>query len=216
MKVLATSDLHGKLPDPTEIPVCDVFIVAGDVTPYHDHSVAFQHNWLVTEFAQWLTKIPAGEVIGIAGNHDFAFQDARSAAQLPWTYLQDSFVMVDDVKFYGTPWVPNLERWAFYARNEVLYYVYDKVPLDTDVLITHGPPLGCGDLSSPKFGSMHCGHPAVNQGMTRVRPELTICGHIHESHGLHYMDGNPLWNVARLDDNYEVRYPIVDVSEFIS
>jgi len=70
MKIIATSDIHGFLP---EIPECDLCIVAGDISPFHfQHNNMLMRSWLETNFTEWLNKQPT---VGIAGNHDFVFAE---------------------------------------------------------------------------------------------------------------------------------------------
>ncbi len=54
--------------------------------------------------------------------------------------------MIEGLKFYGSPWQPTFHNWAFNLdRGEEIKKVWDKIPNDTDVLITHGPPFGILD-----------------------------------------------------------------------
>ena len=85
LRVAAISDLHGFLPD---VPACDVLLVAGDICPVEDHDLDFQRRWLEGPFSDWLRGLDAGEIVGIAGNHDFVAQadpepDAQPAVDLP-------------------------------------------------------------------------------------------------------------------------------------
>lgn len=49
---------------------------------------------------------------------------------------------IDGVKFYGSPWHPS-PGYPFYAdRNGGLARKWERIPNDTDILITHTPPLG--------------------------------------------------------------------------
>ena len=49
---------------------------------------------------------------------------------------------VNGVKFYGASNHP-LPSYPFYtARGQEMQYAWSKIPADTDVLITHTPPLG--------------------------------------------------------------------------
>ena len=52
------------------------------------------------------------------------------------------------------------------------------IPDDTDVLITHSPPLGFGDLCSTgaRAGCVELLH-SVQQ---RIKPKYHVYGHIHE------------------------------------
>ncbi|MEU4742043.1 metallophosphoesterase, partial [Actinosynnema sp. NPDC023658] len=44
-----------------------------------------------------------------------------------------------------------------------------------DVLLTHSPPLGCGDGPDPPHRGFACLHDAVR----RLRPPLLLHGHVH-------------------------------------
>lgn len=216
MKILATSDLHGHLP---EIPSCDLLIIAGDICPDGDIFL-HQYRFLEGPFARWLSEIPANHVIGIAGNHDFIFESHPrhiDKLDLSWDYLQDSATTYQGLKFYGLPWVPDLPGWAFYAPKASLAMRYNAIPNDTDVVISHGPPYGLGDLSIN--GNVHCGSKSANDMLARVKPQAFVCGHIHEGFGVythrsqhgHLTD---VWNVAYLDRNYQRRpiaNPIIEI-----
>jgi Icc-related predicted phosphoesterase len=220
VRIVATSDLHGTLP---EVPPCDVLIVAGDICPVSmPHDPATQHGWLDTNFRAWLMEeatVKAPHVIGIAGNHDFVFEAKEHPRDLPWTYLQDSGCEIGGLKFWGTPRVPKLRRWAFYgldsgpggqgeAHISPLSYHFDKIPDDTDVLITHGPAKGVGDhvpegVGGAGPGGEHCGAKALREAVLRVRPRLHVWGHIHEGHGRYLTSaGTEGANVALLDGSY--------------
>lgn len=51
MRIAATSDLHGHLP---EVPDCDLLLIAGDICPLEDGSIRVQGRWLDTELLGWL------------------------------------------------------------------------------------------------------------------------------------------------------------------
>jgi hypothetical protein len=51
----------------------------------------------------------------------------------------------------------------------------NRIPLDTDVLITHTPPQYHLDLNK--------GCPALLKEIWRVKPRLHIFGHVHSGHG---------------------------------
>ena len=56
------------------------------------------------------------------------------------------------------------------------------IPDSTDVLITHGPPIGVLDLSV--YDNISCGCDNLLDAVTnRVKPRLHIFGHIHEGYG---------------------------------
>jgi 3',5'-cyclic AMP phosphodiesterase CpdA len=219
MKIIATSDLHGKLP---EIPPCDILIIAGDVCPVWDHTVRFQLDWLGGTFRQWLESIEANYIVGIAGNHDFVFEkwpDQVEELDLPWTYLLDEqqpFLNfgetgVTALKIYGTPWVPNLSYWAFHDDDAGLDARFAAIPENTDIVVSHGPPMGYCDLTVPKFGSVHAGFPGTNDMLERVKPKALICGHIHEGYGVaKHPSGATIYNVSHNTENYKpINDPLV-------
>lgn len=219
-RIVATSDLHGHLPD---MPECDILIIAGDVCPMEDHDVGYQLNWLDRSFRAWLEAQPAKHIIGIAGNHDFAFEylnDAKQAGikekalELPWTYLLDSGTEIEGIKFWGLPWVPNLRGWAFYGDDIQLETSYQSVPKDTDVVISHGPPKGLLDFTNHKGGG-HVGSEQALSMLDRVNPKAFVCGHIHEGFGKDVTEaGTDVYNVAYVDEAYIPRYATVVLDGF--
>ena len=78
MTVIATSDLHGTLPEiKTEF---DLLLICGDICPVWDHNRHYQKEWLNTDFADWIKSLPyknaLSRVVCIAGNHDFYLEGA--------------------------------------------------------------------------------------------------------------------------------------------
>ena len=43
-------------------------------------------------------------------------------------------------KFFGTPYVPPIPRWAFVKKDEDRKKLFAKIPTETDILISHTPP----------------------------------------------------------------------------
>jgi Icc-related predicted phosphoesterase len=206
------------------MPECDVLIIGGDIAPdrpgnYRAQDRAeWQIHWLDTEFRQWLHDQSATEIIGIAGNHDFGFEltkdaDSDQLRDLPWTYLLDSGTEIDGVKFWGTPWVPNLLSWAFYGDAVKLEQTYGSIPKDTDIVISHGPPETLLDFTNHKGGG-HVGAPQALDMLDRVRPKALICGHIHEGFGKTRFLDTDVYNVAYVDEHYVPSHTTVVIDGF--
>jgi Icc-related predicted phosphoesterase len=207
MRVVAVSDLHGTLP---EIPPCDLLLIGGDVTPVENHQVGFQAEWLDREFRRWLERVPARQVVGVAGNHDFVFQQRPELIPggLRWVYLQDSGFEWEGWRIYGTPWQPWFFDWAFNLYEPELVPKWALIPEGTDVLVLHGPPHGFGDAVPRRGGVVeHTGSPSLLARIETVRPKLAVYGHIHEGRGAWQHGPTTLANVTILDERYEHVYP---------
>ena len=121
--------------------------------------------------SEWIAAPPHARKIVIAGNHDLTFDgasypethkrfghserldDAACRAMLAAVpgveYLCDSGTAVRGVTVYGSPWQPEFCGWAFnLPRGEGCRAKWRQIPTGTDVVVTHGPPLGHGDLCS--------------------------------------------------------------------
>jgi len=124
------------------------------------------------------------------------------------TYLEDSSVEICGLKIYGTPWQPEYGRWAFnLKRGEECLEKWNQIPSDTDVLITHSPPLGFGDLCSTgvRAGCVDLLHTVQR----RVKPKYHVYGHIHEGYGVR-SDGKILFiNASTCDINYRPCNPAI-------
>jgi Icc-related predicted phosphoesterase len=201
VKIVAVSDLHGNLP---VIPECDLLLIAGDVCPVADHRLARQMAWLQGEFANWLRGVPARHVIGVAGNHDFVFQQAGNNEAVPWEYLEDKATTYGGLKVYGTPWQPIFCQWAFNASEEQLANLWSWIPDDTEVLVTHGPPHGYGDRV-PRGENV--GSPSLARRVAELKNlKLMVFGHIHEGRGVYRVGDAVLANVSLVDGGYRVAH----------
>jgi len=192
LHVVAISDLHGKLPN--NIPICDVLIIAGDICPVYDHSHWFQKQWLIGEFNDWLKNQPAKHIVGVAGNHDLIFEDQLKGTYIPklaWEYLCDSYIIIDNKKFYGHPWTSRFCDWAFNMNDLDLAVKDNNIPDDTNVLITHGPPYGILDtvegvkiLNNGKIEREYLGSKSLKNRVNQLNNlDLHVFGHIHSSYG---------------------------------
>lgn len=186
LKIVCLSDTHTKH-NTLSIPPCDVVIVAGDVC-----SRGELHE--LEDFSRWLKSQSHNfrKAFIIAGNHDWCFLTHRALCvdilkrelEDKVEYLEDSEFIFEGLKFYGSPWQPRFGNWAFGAnRGEKLKFIWSNIPQDVDVLITHGPPHGIGDLTVGK-PSIHVGCAEL---FSRVRElnqlKLHVFGHIHSGNG---------------------------------
>ncbi|XP_050300876.1 UPF0046 protein T07D4.2 [Anthonomus grandis grandis] len=117
------------------------------------------------------------------------------------TYLEDSGIEICGVKIWGSPWQPEFGHWAFnLKRGKECLSKWNLIPDDTDVLLTHSPPLGHGDLvcSGVRAGCVEL----LTTVQKRVKPKYHIFGHIHEGYGVS-SDGKIIFiNASTCDINY--------------
>ncbi len=134
MKIITISDSHD-LHWSLKIRDGDVLVHAGDLTNRGIHEE-------VEDLNRFLGTLPHPHKIVIAGNHDFCIEDYRIDCEeiiTNCTYLQDQELIINGVKFYGSPWQPLFYDWAFnLERGPEIRGKWDLIPADTDVLITHG------------------------------------------------------------------------------
>lgn len=204
MKIVIMSDTHCRWTG-IVVPPCDVLIHCGDLTM----------SGSVDEIAAvntWLGKQPATHKLIIAGNHDRLFENNPEAAKklLPnATYLKDSFVTINGLKFYGSPYTPTFFQWSFMRdRGAPIREKWDLIPEDTDVLITHGAPFGILDYS--QYGAMRAGCEDLLEVVQRIKPKIHCFGHLHAGYGVEEHDGTVFVNAALLNDRYEIaRQPLI-------
>jgi Icc-related predicted phosphoesterase len=211
MKITFISDTHNKHNHLTSnaynniLGSGDVLVHAGDIS-----SMGKSHE--ITNFLNWFGMTDFKHKIFIAGNHDFGFEFhtdiAEEFKEKGIIYLFDSEVVIDGVKFYGSPWQPEFHNWAFnLPRGEKLAEKWSKIPTNTDILITHGPVYGILDYA-PIGG--HVGCEELYKKVFEVKPKIHVCGHIHDSYGQKSIDGVEFLNASVLDDTYQHAHkPIV-------
>uniref|UniRef100_A0A1I8NXL7 Calcineurin-like phosphoesterase domain-containing protein n=1 Tax=Stomoxys calcitrans TaxID=35570 RepID=A0A1I8NXL7_STOCA len=117
------------------------------------------------------------------------------------TYIEDELVEIWGIRIYGSPWQPEFCNWAFNVpRGLPCLEKWNKIPEDIDILVTHTPPVGHGDLccSGVRAGCVEL----LTTIQKRVRPKYHVFGHIHEGYGI-TSDGRVIYvNASTCDINY--------------
>jgi len=228
MKVGATSDLHGILPNVTE--QYDLFILAGDISPLKiQGNNVLMEEWLFGEFCEWINTISTELVILTPGNHDFWFEknkgrqkikDLESKCNNKLKILINEYFEIWDttievprlIKIFGTPYCHLFGNWPFMRNDESLEKHFAKIPENLDILISHDPPFGVTDVDKIMHGGMHKGHLGnfeLQKRIEIIRPKWVICGHIHT--GQHYpqVHGDVTYvNVSLLNESYRKYFDI--------
>jgi len=207
MKFVVISDTHGQHRS-LKLPKGDVIIHAGDISK-SGHPVEIE------DFLDWFSKLKFKYKIFIAGNHDFFLEHAHPRVieqMIPKgvIYLNDSGAEINGIKFWGSPITPWFHNWAFNReRGEEIKKHWELIPDDTDVLITHGPPMGILDENSC---SQCVGCMDLLVKVNQVKPKYHFFGHIHEGYGALEKDGVTYVNGSVLNEYYEVANEVVIIT----
>jgi len=212
MRLTFISDTHGKHSQVTSsLHGGDVLIHAGDIS-----NRGYRNE--IQDFIKWFAGIENYKYkIFIAGNHDWGFiQEPLATSHLlelnPGTvYLEDDLFLIgkdtDDydemVKVWGSPWQPEFYNWAFnLPRNGAeLKAVWDQIPIDTDILVTHGPAFGHLDISTYNMG-VNLGCELLRERIDSIKPKIHICGHIHSGYGYKFDGHTHYFNASVLNERY--------------
>lgn len=229
-RVVCMSDTHSLTSHiKFEIPDGDIFIHAGDFTKCGLRSEVRDFNrWLSTLPHKYKIVVAGNHELSFDTTFTHPFEKNVNKAEIvpclgmarskiceavqsstegvrseltACTYLEDSTCEILGLKIYGTPWQPEFCNWAFnLPRGGPCLDKWDGIPSDTDILITHSPPLGHGDLTCT---GVRAGCVDLLQTVQqRVHPRYHVFGHIHEGYGVS-TDGKVIYvNASTCDISY--------------
>lgn len=203
MRITCISDTHNQHNNiPSQyLAEGDCIIHAGDMSGRGTHAE-------IEEFLAWYNELPYTHKILIAGNHDFFFERASepiikaTLEKYPnIIYLNDSGVEIEGLKIWGSPVQPWFYSWAFNRMGTEICKHWDLIPLDTDILITHGPAKGYLDLT---LRGDVTGCPYLLEKISELTNlKLFVHGHIHEAYGrVDFPDGGVFLNASVLNARY--------------
>lgn len=204
MRIVCISDTH-TLHESVQVPDGDILIFAGDMCSRGSLMEAM-------EFTNWIASLKFNTKIVIAGNHDRCFEKSDLSMMLELVrihYLQDNCIIINGLKIYGSPQTPFFFDWAFNRhRGEDIKRYWDLIPIDTDILITHGPPRGVLDKVA-RDGHVGCDD-LKNRISELSNLKLHVFGHIHEGYGQVTIDNVQYVNASICTASYSpTNRPIV-------
>lgn len=197
MKITAISDTHGKHKQ-LKLNGGDLLIHAGDIS-------SFGNKEEVNCFLVWFSNQNFKHKIFIAGNHDFCFENQFQDIIIPdsITYLNDSGVEIEGVHIWGSPITPTFCNLAFNRdRGDEINMHWNKIPINTDILVTHGPPFGILDETETYFKA---GCKNLLEKINQLNLKYHIFGHIHEAFGVVKKDNVTYINASSVDLKYKIR-----------
>lgn len=164
------NDFLGVLPHPVKI------VIAGN------HDLTFDDD-LVNNRRDYLRKNFGISDVRFEGViKDFGVASVKQLLT-NCVYLEDSEIDICGIKLFGSPWQPEFCDWGFnLPRGEACLEKWNLIPDTTDILITHGPPVGHGDycFDGQRAGCVEL----LTTIQQRVKPKYHLFGHIHEGYGV--------------------------------
>ncbi len=195
LRIVCISDTHSGHQH-FQIPSGDILLHAGDFSKRGREAE-------IIDFNAWLGTLPHKHKVVIAGNHDFGLETYPEKAHTWFTnahYLNDSSIVLEGLKIWGSPITPWFYDWAFNRyRGADIRTHWERIPEDVDILLTHGPPARILDMTS---GGKAVGCEDLAVAIQRTRPCLHVFGHIHEAHGKVEIDGTTYINASLMDLQY--------------
>ena len=207
MKLVCISDTHTK-ENKLKLPAGDILIHAGDSEIRSLEELELMNTWFGKQDFKYK--------ILIMGNHDlYSEKLSKESLETILTnviYLENSSVTIEGIKFWGSPYSPIFQDWSYMAHGERLNEIWNTIPEDTDVVITHCPPYTILDYVAIGYFH-HVGCPYLRKRIKKIKPKYHIFGHIHDSHGVYQDKYTTYINASLLDDCYQLVYKpiIVDI-----
>ena len=207
MKLLCISDCHG-LMDYSNVllPPADVLIHAGDFCN--------SGNLLdFISFSKHIKNLNYEHILLCPGNHDRCVETdfllCKSFLSNNVHLLINGSITLNGLHFHCCAYQPFFNNWAFnVADSNERSKLFEKIPENTNVLITHCPPAGI--LDKLESGE-HVGDIALKARIPML-PELklNVFGHIHNKYGIKKTKKVTYVNASLCNERYELtNAPIV-------
>ncbi|XP_033745150.1 metallophosphoesterase MPPED2-like [Pecten maximus] len=233
VRVVCISDTHSKveMKDPEMIPHGDILLHAGDFTMKgepnavntfnkflgqlpHKHKIVIAGNHDISFDDFIMSKTSLDPMLGSMQKYRDQMKSlgVKCVRDLMTNciYLEDAMVSLYGINIYGSPWQPTYAsgRWGFnLCRGEPLLQKWKHIPTNTDILITHGPPVGYGDEAK---GGNHVGCvELLNVVQKLVKPKYHVFGHIHEGYGMSTDGCTTFINAATCTTRYRPVNPAI-------
>ena len=219
MKIIAASDLHGNLID---IPEADLLLLGGDLLPLsiQEYTTA-SRKWFQNKFIKWANHLPVDKVLFIGGNHDkylyekndLYFKDTMNlfGKDDKVTYLEDELYDYKGITIYGTPWCKIFGHWSFMKDDSELRTLYNKIPKNLDILLSHDAPFGVSDVLLQEdctwADGSHIGNVPLAEAVTDKQPKYNFHGHLHSTnHEGELLGKTKVYNTSIKNENYKIVY----------
>lgn len=197
LTIVAISDSH-ELHREVEVPPGDLLIHSGDITMNSRSAKA------LIDFDDWLGELPFAFRVVVPGNHDFVLEDTSHRQLITnAVLLLNNSAEFMGLKIWGSPTTPLFGEAFGVASENDRAHLYSRIPVDTDILVTHAPPFGILDRSLDS--DFHAGCHELLKAVRRVKPMLHIFGHTHGGYGTLDTPSTLFVNAALPGEGYDLR-----------
>jgi Icc-related predicted phosphoesterase len=188
----------------------DAILIAGDICL---NSITRHFIRLLPEMAQY-ARCP---IICVAGNHDYwnintefptrnggyYIQNINSPLDKHVICLVEGTYILGGVKIWGSPYVDNKcgKKYNWTKPTQELWDSFDKIPSDTNILLTHECSFGYGDMT---HGGDRIGSESLTAKVNSLPDlKLHVYGHNHKAGGVtgRYDNGATWVNAACHDED---------------
>lgn len=168
MRILHLSDTHNFHARLRNLPEADIVVHSGDFCMAGSDQEAL-------DFLNWFCDLPYRHKIFICGNHDEClYGNEVNGLDSNVHYICNSGIEIEGVKFYGVP------MFFVDCLTDQQKLNYERISLDTDVLITHAPARGILDQD----GNIHLGSQDLLKKLSALDLKAHLFGHVHAQHGV--------------------------------
>ncbi|XZE18565.1 metallophosphoesterase [Pirellulaceae bacterium SH449] len=180
------SDTHNRHRELNVPKGVDVVIHCGDESGSGD---PWRNATEARSFFHWYTSLDIPIKLFTPGNHSTAIEQGLiTPAEYPEVqFLIHEQTVVNGLVIFGTPYTPEFYDWAYMRAREDLDAVWQSIPDNVDILITHGPPKGILDVTHD-FDTrelIHVGSGSLTRHVKqRIKPLVHAFGHIHDERGV--------------------------------
>lgn len=195
-----------RLPHEVKIIIAGNHDLALDAAFYREYGPGFHHGRL--------QDVEACRALLISGGETAETPEKEGKGLGEWVYLEHEARSIrltspngprTEFTVFGSPYTPQIpgSQWAFQyprAREDdgaAAACKWAQIPLDTDILVTHGPAFSHRDEHDVDRAAKGCEE--LRKALWRVRPRLAVCGHIHDARGAERVR----WDLARRGVQYK-------------
>lgn len=179
MKILAAGDIHGDtklaqaLAKKAEENKVDLVVLCGDIT-FADSST----DNLIGPFVKKKQK-----VLLVPGNHETLATADFLAELYDVTNLHGYSIKVNDVGFFGCGFANiGVSRLSEDEISKTLTKAYNKIKdAKKKIMVTHVHPDG---TLMGKLTSFFPGSSGVKKAVSKLKPDILLCSHVHEAEGV--------------------------------